>query len=74
MLSKTQRKTPTVVHKHYQIGRIRQFYMRKIKFTQQTFHDKLSQILTDFPKLDVGAKYYGGMQTFIKNMCKMHLL
>lgn len=52
-LSKTQRKTPTVVHKHYQIHRIRHFYMRKVKFTQQNYHDRLSQILTDFPKLDV---------------------
>jgi nucleolar GTP-binding protein len=53
VLSRTQRKTPTVVHKHYQISRIRNFYMRKVKFTQETFDEKLSQILTDFPKLDV---------------------
>lgn len=52
ILSKTQRKTPTVVHKHYKITRIRQFYLRKVKFTQQNFHDKLTQILTDFPKLE----------------------
>lgn len=52
-LSKTQRKTPTVVHRHYQIHRIRHFYMRKVKFTQQNYHDRLTQILTDFPKLDV---------------------
>lgn len=53
ILSKTQRKTPTVVHKNYKISRIRSFYMRKIKFTQQNFHDRLSQIIQDFPKLDV---------------------
>ena len=52
-LSKTQRKTPTVVHKHYKINRIRQFYMRKVKFTQQNYHDRLSQIINDFPKLEV---------------------
>ena len=52
-LSKTQRKTPTEVHKQYAIGRIRQFYMKKVKFTQQNFHDKLTAILDDFPKLDV---------------------
>ncbi|KAF8764562.1 Nucleolar GTP-binding protein 1 like protein [Argiope bruennichi] len=52
VLSKTQRKTPTVVHKQYKITRIRQFYMRKVKYTQQNFHDKLTQILTDFPKLE----------------------
>lgn len=55
-LSKTQRKTPTVVHKHYQIHRIRHFYMRKVKFTQQNYHDRLTQILTDFPKLDVSHR------------------
>ena len=53
VLSKTQRKTPTVVHPGYQISRIRKFYMRKVKFTQQTVHDKLSAILQDFPVLDV---------------------
>ena len=30
-LKKTQRKTPTVVHKHYKISRIRQFYTRKVR-------------------------------------------
>lgn len=53
VLSKTQRKTPTVIHKQYAIGRIREFYMRKIKFSQQTFHDKLTMIINDFPKLEV---------------------
>lgn len=53
VLSKTQRKTPTVIHKQYAIGRIRQFYLRKIKFAQQSFHDKLTEIIGDFPKLDV---------------------
>ncbi len=33
ILSKTQRKTPTVVHPGYDISRIRGFYMRKVKFT-----------------------------------------
>jgi len=53
ILSKTQRKTPTVIHKHYKISRIRQFYMRKVKYTQQNFHDRLSRIIQEFPKLDV---------------------
>lgn len=55
VLSKTQRKTPTEVHKQYAIGRIRQFYMKKVKYTQQNFHDKLTAILDDFPKLDVSS-------------------
>lgn len=45
ILSKTQRKTPTVVHKHYKISRIRGFYIRKVKYTQQNFHDRLSRII-----------------------------
>ena len=53
VLSKTQRKTPTIVHKQYAISRIRDFYMRKVRYTQQNFHDKLSAILEDFPNLDV---------------------
>lgn len=52
ILSKTQRKTPTVVHRHYKITRIRNFYMRKVKFTQQNFHDRLSLIISEFPKIE----------------------
>jgi nucleolar GTP-binding protein len=53
ILSKTQRKTPTVIHKNYNIGRIRQFYMRKVKFTQENFDEKFKNILDEFPKLEV---------------------
>ena len=53
VLTRTQRKTPTVVHNGYAIPRIRSFYMRKVKFAQQTFHDKLTQVLEDFPRMDV---------------------
>ena len=52
VLSKTQRKTPTVVHAGYKISRIRSFYMRKVKYTAQNYHDKISQILDEFPRLD----------------------
>jgi nucleolar GTP-binding protein len=57
VLSKTQRKTPTVVHPQYAISRIRSFYMRKVKFTQQTAHDKLSLILEEFPLLAVSRLF-----------------
>lgn len=56
VLTRTQRKTPTVVHSSWQISRIRSFYMRKIKFTQTTYHEKLSAIVDEFPKLDVSAR------------------
>lgn len=65
VLSKTQRKTPTVVHKHYKISRIRTFYMRKVKYTQQTFHDKLTQILTDFPKLEDVHPFYADLMNVL---------
>lgn len=56
ILSKTQRKTPTVIHKNYKISRIRQFYMRKVKFTQDNFEEKFKNILDEFPKLDVSRQ------------------
>ncbi|KAF8602536.1 GTP binding protein 4 [Ceratobasidium sp. AG-I] len=52
ILSKTQRKTPTVIHKNFKISRIRNFYMRKVKFTQDSFDEKLGAILSEFPILD----------------------
>eukprot|EP00271_Cylindrocystis_brebissonii_P005994 TRINITY_DN18488_c0_g1_i1.p1 TRINITY_DN18488_c0_g1~~TRINITY_DN18488_c0_g1_i1.p1 ORF type:complete len:702 (-),score=149.59 TRINITY_DN18488_c0_g1_i1:723-2828(-) len=61
VLSKTQRQTPTVIHKGSAINRIRQFYMRKVKFTQQSYHDKLSKILDDFPRLDDIHPFYSSL-------------
>lgn len=52
VLSKTQRKTPTEIHKNFKISRIRSFYMRKVKFCQDCFDEKLGAILTEFPILD----------------------
>jgi hypothetical protein len=57
VLTRTQRKTPTVIHANFEISRIRGFYMRKVKFTQNTFHDKLTAILEEFPKLDVCRRW-----------------
>lgn len=65
ILSKTQRKTPTVIHKHYKIVRIRQFYMRKVKFTQQNIHDKLTQILNEFPKLVDVHPFYADLMNVL---------
>jgi len=65
ILSKTQRKTPTVIHKGYKISRIRQFYMRKVRFTQQNFHDKLQLILTDFPKLEDIHPFYADLMNVL---------
>ncbi|WAR04944.1 NOG1-like protein [Mya arenaria] len=65
VLSKTQRKTPTVIHRHYKISRIRQFYTRKIKFAQQSFHDKLTMIITDFPKLEDVHPFYADLMNVL---------
>ncbi|KAJ8675582.1 hypothetical protein QAD02_011368 [Eretmocerus hayati] len=64
-LSKTQRKTPTVIHKQYAISRIRAFYTRKVKFAQQTFHDRLSQIIQEFPKLDDVHPFYADLMNVL---------
>ncbi|GAX09407.1 nucleolar GTP-binding protein [Fistulifera solaris] len=61
VLMRTQRRTPTVIHPGYKITRIRSFYMRKIKFTQQTISERLSNILTDFPRLNDIHPFYADL-------------
>ncbi len=65
VLSKTQRKTPTVVHRHYKISRIRSFYMRKVKFTQSNFSEKLTTILSEFPKLEDVHPFYADLMNVL---------
>lgn len=67
VLSRTQRQTPTVVHKGYAISRLRQFYMRKVKFTQHNFHEKLSTIIDEFPRLDDIHPFYGDLLHVLYN-------
>ncbi|XP_008807072.2 nucleolar GTP-binding protein 1-like [Phoenix dactylifera] len=67
VLSRTQRQTPTVVHKGYAISRLRKFYMRKVKFTQQNFHEKLSAIIDEFPRLDDVHPFYGDLLHVLYN-------
>ncbi|KAG9445421.1 hypothetical protein H6P81_016761 [Aristolochia fimbriata] len=67
ILSRTQRQTPTVVHKGYSISRLRQFYMRKVKYTQQNFHEKLSLIIDEFPRLDDIHPFYGDLLHVLYN-------
>lgn len=61
ILSKTQRQTPTVVHKGYAIQRIRSFYMRKVKYTASQWHDKLFAIVSGFPKVDDIHPFYADL-------------
>lgn len=65
VLSKTQRKTPTVIHKGYAITRIRSFYMRKVRFTQDTFDEKLGAILEEFPRLEDIHPFYADLANIL---------
>ncbi|KAI9902657.1 hypothetical protein N3K66_002009 [Trichothecium roseum] len=51
VLSRTQRKLPTQIRAGFKISRIRAFYTRKVKFTQETFSEKFGSILDSFPRL-----------------------
>ncbi|KAF4695465.1 Nucleolar GTP-binding protein 1 [Perkinsus olseni] len=61
VLSRTQRRTPTEVHPQFKITRIRSFYMRKVKFCQTTFNEKLQKILDEFPKIDDLHPFYADL-------------
>ena len=61
VLTRTQRRTPTVIHPGYKITRIRNFYMRKIKFTQQTISERLTTMLADFPRLSDIHPFYSDL-------------
>lgn len=61
VLSKTQRGTPTVVHNGWNIQRIRQFYMRKVKFTAANWNEKLTAILDEFPKIEDIHPFYSDL-------------
>jgi nucleolar GTP-binding protein len=65
VLSKTQRQTPTVIHKQYAIGRIRSFYMRKVKFTQSTYEEKIARILDEFPRLNDIHPFYADLMNVL---------
>ncbi|RYP66328.1 hypothetical protein DL771_007834 [Monosporascus sp. 5C6A] len=51
VLSRTQRRLPTQIRAGFKISRIRGFYTRKVKFTQETFSEKFGQIIETFPRL-----------------------
>eukprot|EP00485_Elphidium_margaritaceum_P002384 CAMPEP_0202688524 /NCGR_PEP_ID=MMETSP1385-20130828/4025_1 /ASSEMBLY_ACC=CAM_ASM_000861 /TAXON_ID=933848 /ORGANISM="Elphidium margaritaceum" /LENGTH=683 /DNA_ID=CAMNT_0049343517 /DNA_START=32 /DNA_END=2083 /DNA_ORIENTATION=+ len=65
ILSRTNRQTPTVVRARWKISSIRTFYMRKIKFTQQNIANRLSEILTSFPRLDSIHPFYSDLMNVL---------
>ncbi|KAF2489136.1 nucleolar GTP-binding protein 1 [Lophium mytilinum] len=52
VLSRTQRRLPTQIRAGFKISRIRSFYTRKVKYTAETFGDRLGATLEAFPKLN----------------------
>uniref|UniRef100_H2ZGF1 Nucleolar GTP-binding protein 1 n=1 Tax=Ciona savignyi TaxID=51511 RepID=H2ZGF1_CIOSA len=41
------------------------FYVRKVKFTQQNYHDRLATILTEFPKLEDVHPFYADLMNVL---------
>ncbi|KAF2636756.1 P-loop containing nucleoside triphosphate hydrolase protein [Massarina eburnea CBS 473.64] len=51
VLSRTQRRLPTQIRAGFKISRIRAFYTRKVKYTAETFTERLSGTIQAFPRL-----------------------
>lgn len=60
-LSKTNRKTPTVIHPGFEILRIRNFYIRKVKHSSEEFTSKLEDIVGQFPVLEDIHPFYSDL-------------
>eukprot|EP01029_Cantina_marsupialis_P013609 TRINITY_DN3016_c0_g1_i5.p1 TRINITY_DN3016_c0_g1~~TRINITY_DN3016_c0_g1_i5.p1 ORF type:complete len:543 (+),score=139.59 TRINITY_DN3016_c0_g1_i5:581-2209(+) len=67
VLTKTQRKTPTVIHEGKPISAIRKFYMRKVAFTSQTFVEKMDSILENFPRINDIHPFFGDLMATLYN-------
>nr|ANM86107.1 nucleolar GTP-binding protein 1 [Stygiella incarcerata] len=65
ILTRTQRKTPTVVHKHYEISRIKKFYTVKVQFTHNTISEKLDEIIGGFPRIDEIHPFYADLMNVL---------
>ncbi|PVI04516.1 nucleolar GTP-binding protein 1 [Periconia macrospinosa] len=51
VLSRTQRRLPTQIRAGFKISRIRAFYTRKVKYTAETFTERISATINGFPRL-----------------------
>ena len=67
ILSKLQKKTPTIVHKQFSIQKIRQFYIRKIKFFQHEFELFLEKIEKIFPFIDQLHPFFSDLLNILFN-------
>jgi GTP1/Obg family GTP-binding protein len=69
VLSRTQRKTPTVVHPQFKISRIRNFYIRKVKYAQTTFREKIDMILTGAKTFFLNKSFFKKTVQIFQNVC-----
>lgn len=61
VLSKTQRKTPTVIRKRHPLPKIRSFYTRKVKFTGAEYISQLENIVNTFPHVEDIHPFYNDL-------------
>eukprot|EP00917_Polyrhabdina_sp_WS-2016_P023262 GHVP01050338.1.p1 GENE.GHVP01050338.1~~GHVP01050338.1.p1 ORF type:complete len:713 (-),score=129.68 GHVP01050338.1:47-2185(-) len=67
VLSKTQRQTPTQIHPQMKISRIRDFYMRKVKFCQTEFNERFTAMINGFPQLHEIHGFYSTLCNILFN-------
>ncbi|KAK1348486.1 nucleolar GTP-binding protein 1 [Hamiltosporidium tvaerminnensis] len=74
-LNKTQRQTPTMIHKTTPLPQIRRFYSTKIKTAASNFTSHLSSILTSFPHIDNLHPFHSTLLShfYNKDTYKIHL-
>ncbi|ELA46517.1 small GTP-binding protein domain [Vavraia culicis subsp. floridensis] len=61
VLSKTQRKTPTVIRNKHPLPKIRSFYTRKVKFTGAEYAMQLETIINSFPHVEDIHPFYNDL-------------
>lgn len=66
VLSRTQRRLPTQIRAGFKISRIRAFYTRKVKFTQETLTERIGEIIEAFPRLNGKVSWLWGSRVFMR--------
>ncbi|RVD92617.1 NOG1 nucleolar GTP-binding [Tubulinosema ratisbonensis] len=61
VLNSTQRKTPTMIKKSYKIQRVRQIYMKKVKFCSNQIKERMKKILDEFPRTEDVHPFYSDL-------------
>lgn len=61
VLSDLQTGTPTQIHRGFAIGRIRNMYIRKVRYATTTANERLTRMVEEFPKVDSLHPFYGNL-------------